>query len=122
MNLLTAIENWVDARAVKQVELRLADISRQVTESVMKEIAEEDDRVERKLDDLRHDFQNLEEKSDDLERGIEELESQIDNDCVQFGTLDERLEDHEPDYDLIAERIETTVQRILSEATFSIDL
>lgn len=125
MNLLTAIENWVDARAAKQVELRLADICRQATNSVMIETEEKLEDLRNKIrtcSDLESRIDDLDCKAEDLERGIDDLENQVDSEYVHLSTLDERLEDHEPDFDVIAMRIETEVQRVLSEATLSIDL
>lgn len=125
MNLLTAIENWVDARAAKQVELRLADICRQATNSVMIETEEKLEDLRNKIrtcSDLESRVDDLDCKAEDLERGIDDLESQIDSECVHYSTLDERLDDHEVDYDVIQDRIETKIRHILAEATINIDL
>ena len=130
MNLLTAIENWVDARAAKQVRQNLSvDVMRQygLYEEILRIVTNEvsaqlEASSSTDVDDLASRIDDLECKADDLERGIDDLENQVDTEYVHTSTLDERLEDHEVDYDGIQDRIETKIRHILAEATISIDL
>jgi len=80
MNLLTAIEQWVDARAAKQVEIRMTDVARMVYNDIQKQLETST------LGDLESRVDTLESTVESHDNGIDELEVRIDD-------LDSRLDD-----------------------------
>ena len=87
MNLLTAIEQWVDARAAKQVELRMDDLARMVRNEVQTQLKDMDTR---EAVDAHND---LESRVDSLESTVESHDNGIDELEVRVDDLDSRLDD-----------------------------
>ena len=86
MNLLTAIEQWVDTRAAKQVEIRMVDLARMVEVQVATQIEEMGlcdagsryDDLESRIDDMESDVESHGNGLHDLESSVDDLDTRIE--------------------------------------------
>lgn len=86
MNLLTAIEQWVDTRAAKQIEIRMADVARMVRNEVKAQLEDSAATLALETREAVDAHNDLESRVDSLEQtvecndnGIDDLESRIDD-------------------------------------------
>ena len=121
MNLLTAIEQWVDARAAKQVEIRMDDLARMVRNEVQTQLANIDTRevvdahnyLESRVDTLEQTVESNDNGIDDLGSRIDDLETRVDD----VGDRVTDADDH-PTHAEMADLVLDTIRN----ASISIDL
>jgi len=124
MNLLTAIEQWVDARTAKQIEIRMDDLARMVRNEVKTQL--EDSAAAIALDtnaavkahnELDGRIDSLEQTVESHENCIDDLESRVDEVETRSDDLDNNADDH-PTHGEVAD----LVREVISHASISIDL
>jgi chromosome segregation ATPase len=127
MNLLTAIEQWVDTRAAKQIEIRMADVARMVRNEVKaqledsaatlaletREAVDAHNDLESRVDSLEQTLECHDNGIDDLESRLEDLEARVDD----VGDRVTDADDH-PTHGEVAD----LVREVISNASISIDL
>lgn len=118
MNLLTAIEQWVDARAAKQVEIRMDDLARMVRNEVQTQLKDMDTREAVDAhNDLESRVDSLEQTVEDHEKTISELDSFTDDQESRFDDMESTISDH-PTHEEMSE----IVRDVIRNASISIDL
>ena len=98
MNLLTAIEQWVDARAAKQLDIRMDDRARMVRNEVKARLEDSAAAIALDTNAAVKDYNELEERIDSLEQTIESHDNGIDD-------LESRLDDLETRVDDVGDRV-----------------
>tara|TARA_R100000951_G_scaffold67710_1_gene57176 strand:+ start:43 stop:399 length:357 start_codon:yes stop_codon:yes gene_type:complete len=118
MNLLTAIEQWVDTRAAKQIEIRMADVARMVHNEVQTQLADIDTREAVDAHNhLESRVDSLEQTVEDHEKTISELDSFTDDQESRFDDMESTFSDH-PTHEEMCEIVRDTIRN----ASISIDL
>lgn len=123
MNLLTAIEQWVDTRAAKQIEIRMADVARMVRNEVKAQLEDSAAAIAKDTNEAVKARYELYERIDSLEGTVEshdncidDLESRVDEVETRSDDL-ENADDH-PTHGEVAD----LVREVISHASISIDL
>ena len=121
MNLLTAIEQWVDARAAKQIEIRMDDLARMVANEVQTQLAD----TVRAFDidaynDLESRVDSLEQTVESNDNGIDDLESRIDDLETRVNDVDNLITD--ADAHPTHEEVADLVRDVINNASISFNL
>mgnify|MGYP001265920517 CR=1 FL=1 len=118
MNLLTAIEQWVDARAAKQLDIRMDDLARMVRNEVKAQL--EDSAAVDSHTDLESRLDSLEQTVESNDNGIDDLESRLDDLDMRVDDVGDRVADAD-DHPTHAEMSDLVLDTIRN-ASISIDL
>ena len=121
MNLLTAIEQWVDARAAKQVEIRMDDLARMVRNEVQTQLADIDtNTTARALNELDDRIDTLEQTVESNDNGIDDLESRVDEVETRLDDVDNQITDADdhPTHGEVAD----LVRDVINNASISFNL
>ena len=121
MNLLTAIEQWVDARAAKQLEIRMDDLARMVANEVQTQLADMDTREAVDAhNDLESRVDTLEQTVESNDNGIDDLESRVDEVETRLDDVDNQITDADdhPTHGEVAD----LVRDVINNASISFNL
>ena len=127
MNLLTAIEQWVDTRAAKQIDIRMDDIARMVRNEVKAQLEDSAAAIALDTNAAVKDYNELEERIDSLEQTIESHDNGIDDLETRLDDLDMRVDDvgyriTDPDDLPTHGEVDDVVREVISHALISIEL
>jgi len=127
MNLLTAIEQWVDTRTAKQIDIRMDDLARMVRNEVKAQLEDSAAAIALDTNAAVKDYNELEERIDSLEQtieshdnGIDDLETRVDEVELRVDEVGDRVtnaDDH-PTHGEVAD----LVREVINHASISIDL
>lgn len=127
MNLLTAIEQWVDTRTAKQIDIRMNDIARMVRNEVKAQledsaavIALDTNAAVKAHNELDERIDSLEQTVESHDNGIDDLESRVDEVETRLDDVDNEMDDtdNHPTHGEVAD----LVREVISHASISIDL
>ena len=127
MNLLTAIEQWVDARTAKQIDIRMDDLARMVRNEVKAQledsaavIALETREAVDAHNDLESRVDSLEQTVESNDNGIDDLESRIDDLETRVNDVDNLITD--ADAHPTHEEVADLVRDVINNASISFNL